>query len=59
MAFCPMPGARWAWGNLVWFKKGLTAKDKLHFSSKGYALQGELLYRALKNGYLDYKEHTH
>ena len=44
---------------LVWFKKGLTAKDKLHFSSKGYALQGELLYRALKNGYLDYKEHTH
>ena len=44
---------------LDWFKKGLTAKDKLHFSRKGYELQGELLYRALQNGYLNYKQHTH
>lgn len=34
-----------------WFRIGLTAKDKVHFSPGGYRIQGQLLYNALKQGY--------
>lgn len=35
-----------------WHASGLTAKDKLHFSKKGYQIQGVLLYDALIKSYL-------
>jgi lysophospholipase L1-like esterase len=41
---------------LQWFKQGMTAKDKLHFSRKGYELQGELLYTAINHGYQLYQQ---
>jgi hypothetical protein len=34
-----------------WFVARLAAKDRVHFSSQGYVIQGGLLYKALKNGY--------
>ncbi|MBN8703725.1 MAG: hypothetical protein J0M08_11720 [Bacteroidetes bacterium] len=34
-----------------WSLSGLSAKDKLHFSRKGYIMQGELFYNALMNSY--------
>lgn len=33
-----------------WFLSGLTSKDKLHFTRKGYELQGNILFKALENG---------
>ena len=32
-----------------WYKKGLTAEDKLHFKKIGYEIQGELFAKALIN----------
>ncbi|MGB4774613.1 MAG: GDSL-type esterase/lipase family protein [Daejeonella sp.] len=37
-----------------WIRKGLMAKDKVHFTKNGYALQGSLLLNALLKGYNDY-----
>jgi hypothetical protein len=34
-----------------WLKKGLAAKDQLHFTKKGYYLQAELLSEAINNAY--------
>ncbi len=34
-----------------WYKCGMMAKDKLHFTAKGYRLQGQLLFNALANAY--------
>ena len=34
-----------------WYSSKLTAKDKLHFSRKGYEIQGDLFYKALYEGY--------
>ena len=34
-----------------WYKKGLVAKDKLHFDKAGYIIQGDLLSDALINAY--------
>lgn len=34
-----------------WYKSGLTAGDKVHFSVAGYRLQGQLLYKALMDSY--------
>lgn len=34
-----------------WLKEGLCAPDKVHFSGKGYRLQGDLLYNALIQDY--------
>lgn len=33
-----------------WFLKGLTSKDKLHLTRKGYELQGDILFKALQDG---------
>ncbi len=35
-----------------WNKKGLAAKDKVHFSPKGYRLLGELMFEAIYKSYL-------
>jgi lysophospholipase L1-like esterase len=37
-----------------WYSNGLSSKDKLHLSRKGYELQGELLYRALDRAYSEF-----
>jgi hypothetical protein len=34
-----------------WYSKGLTAKDRLHFKPKGYAIQAYLFNEALLNSY--------
>ncbi len=39
-----------------WLKNGLTAPDQVHFSGKGYRLQGDLLYDALIQDYGFYKQ---
>lgn len=38
-----------------WALKGLTSKDKLHLSRKGYEIQGALLHAAILKAYQDYK----
>jgi len=37
-----------------WFTAKLSAKDKVHFSGKGYQIQGDLFYNALMNSYSNY-----
>jgi len=34
-----------------WYKRGLVAKDKLHFDKAGYIIQGDLLSDALIDAY--------
>ncbi|TNE79818.1 MAG: LysM peptidoglycan-binding domain-containing protein [Bacteroidetes bacterium] len=34
-----------------WYRAGLTARDKVHFSAGGYRLQGQLLFNALMRAY--------
>ena len=36
-----------------WEKAGMAAKDKVHFTHKGYILIGDLFYNALMNAYLE------
>jgi GDSL-like lipase/acylhydrolase family protein len=38
-----------------WYAMKLSAKDRVHFSGKGYQIQGDLLYNALIQGYEKYK----
>jgi lysophospholipase L1-like esterase len=38
----------------TWYDNDLAGKDKIHFTEEGYKLQGELLYKALINGYEQY-----
>ena len=41
-----------------WFKAGLTAKDKLHFNTRGYLIQADLMYAAILKSYLTFdKKH--
>lgn len=43
------------WGSMQqWYLKQLTAKDKVHFTSKGYQIQGNLLFDAIMLGYQNY-----
>lgn len=39
-----------------WYSMKLSAKDRVHFSGKGYQIQGDLFYNALMEGYEDYKK---
>ena len=40
------------WGSIYsWFKKGLTLKDKLHFTEQGYLLHGNLFTLSLLEAY--------
>lgn len=36
-----------------WYRTGLAAKDKIHFSSKGYKISGNLMFEALYKSYLN------
>jgi hypothetical protein len=38
-----------------WYAAQLSAKDRVHFSGKGYLIQGDLLYRAFLESYEKYK----
>lgn len=37
-----------------WYAARLSAKDKVHFSGKGYMIQGDLFYRAFMGSYAKY-----
>ena len=37
-----------------WYTMKLTAKDRVHFSGRGYQIQGDLFYNALMKGYSKY-----
>jgi hypothetical protein len=39
-----------------WLKKGLAAKDQLHFTKKGYYLQAEWLSEAINNAYESFNQ---
>ncbi len=40
------------WGSMQnWYLKQLSARDKVHFTSKGYQIQGDLLFNAIMDGY--------
>ncbi|MCB5296200.1 MAG: hypothetical protein LHW52_06595, partial [Candidatus Cloacimonetes bacterium] len=39
-----------------WRKHSMAAKDHLHFTPKGYMLQGHLLYQAIIKGYKSFSE---
>ncbi|MCX6297106.1 MAG: GDSL-type esterase/lipase family protein [Bacteroidetes bacterium] len=39
-----------------WYSMKLTAKDRVHFSGKGYQIQGDLFYNALMEGFEKYKK---
>ena len=39
-----------------WKQQALAANDMMHFSPKGYMLQGYLLYQAILKGYKNYTE---
>ena len=62
--YCKQHGiVYWNWFSIMggtgvinkWALKGLTSKDKLHLSRKGYELQGLLLHTAILNAFQDYK----
>ncbi|MFH2094633.1 MAG: GDSL-type esterase/lipase family protein [Bacteroidota bacterium] len=38
----------------LWYRSGLTAKDKLHLNGKGYILQGDLMFNAFLKAYDDF-----
>ena len=38
-----------------WLRKGFMSRDRIHFTPKGYQLQGELLLNVLLNGYNKFK----
>lgn len=40
----------------LWYKAGLTARDRIHFSRHGYFLQADLLYNAFMKSYDAYQE---
>jgi lysophospholipase L1-like esterase len=39
---------------MTWYRSGLTARDKVHFTKAGYELQGMLLYEAILNAWYDH-----
>jgi lysophospholipase L1-like esterase len=41
-----------------WYSNSLAQRDKLHFTGKGYALQGELLYNAIDKSYRQYQQYV-
>ncbi len=54
--------AYWDWYEIMggygsinnWFLNNMAQKDKIHLNSKGYLIQGDLLYLAFLKGYQDY-----
>jgi lysophospholipase L1-like esterase len=39
-----------------WYVAKLTAKDRVHFTGRGYQIQGDLFYNAFLSGYENYKK---
>jgi hypothetical protein len=39
-----------------WYAMKLSAKDRVHYTAKGYQIQGDLFYNALMTGYEKYKQ---
>lgn len=39
-----------------WYLAKLTAKDRVHFTGRGYQIQGDLFYNAFLSGYENYKK---
>jgi len=39
-----------------WYLAKLTSKDRVHFTARGYQIQGDLFYKALMGGYEQYKK---
>lgn len=59
-AFWDMNTVMGGYGSMnSWYRAGLTARDKVHFSAGGYRLQGQLLYNALFSGYELYRAAGH
>jgi lysophospholipase L1-like esterase len=65
MEYCHTHGmVYWNWYQIMggygvinkWSAKGLTSKDRLHLSRKGYEVQGTLLHAAIMNAYQNYKQ---
>ncbi len=56
--------AYWDWYEIMggygsmnnWFLMKLAQKDKVHYNGRGYMIQGDLLYRALVEGYNQYQQ---
>lgn len=54
--------AYWDWFEIMggygsmanWYLMKLAQKDRVHYNGRGYMIQGDLLYRALMNGYNRY-----
>ncbi len=42
-----------------WYTAKLAAKDGVHFSGKGYKIQGNLFYDALQKGFENFKKNKH
>ena len=40
----------------LWYSQGMSQRDKLHFTKKGYHFQGDLLFNAIIKAYGDYIE---
>ncbi len=40
-----------------WYRNGLAQRDKLHFTGRGYALQGELLFQAIDKSFRQYQSY--
>lgn len=41
----------------LWYKAKLTDNIRLHFSGKGYQMQGNLFYKAISDGYRRFEKH--
>jgi hypothetical protein len=39
-----------------WYAMKLSARDRVHYTGKGYQIQGDLFYNALMAGYENYKK---
>jgi lysophospholipase L1-like esterase len=39
---------------MTWYKAGLAARDKIHFSKAGYCLQADLLYQAIRDAWFSF-----
>ena len=43
------------WGSMAkWYSAGMADKFRIHYSIKGYQIQGELFYKAIMKGYAKY-----
>ena len=41
---------------LMWYKAGMASRDRVHFTSRGYTLLGELMYEAVNRSYENFNK---